>query len=94
MIIDKMNLFQKKKTVSDVLVAFFDTNLKATYLRLASELRLKGINTEIYFDKEPLKAQLAYAAKQEIPYMIIIGSKEAEKRLKNVPSSISWPSFW
>lgn len=76
--IDKMGIFPKQKTVSDVLIAFFDTNLKATYLRLANELRSKGINTEIYFDKEPLKAQLAYAAKQEIPYVIIIGSKEAD----------------
>ncbi len=76
--IDEMGLFVKQNTLTKVLVALFDDNLKITYLQLVNELRQRGINAEIYFDKEPLKAQLAYAAKKEIPYVIIIGSQEAE----------------
>ena len=54
---------------------------------MAKILRNKGINCELYPSLEKLDKQLKYADKKGIPWVIIIGSDEAEKEvvtLKNL----------
>jgi histidyl-tRNA synthetase len=55
---------------------------------LAKELRQIGLNTEIYPDTATrLDKQLKYANKKQIPFVIILGPKEIEKKvitLKNM----------
>ena len=45
-------------------------------IKLATEIRSLGINTEIYLNDKKLKAKFKYADKLEIPYVIVIGDDE------------------
>ena len=42
-------------------------------IKLASNLRNNGINTEIFLNDKKLKAKKKYADKLEIPYVIVVG---------------------
>jgi len=56
-------------------------------LKLATELRSKGINTEIYYNNKGLKGKLTYANKLGIQFVAIIGEDEiktGEISLKNM----------
>ena len=50
-------------------------------IEVANVLRNNGINTEIYLNNKKLKAKFKYADKLEIPYVIVIGEDEIEKRV-------------
>ena len=50
-------------------------------IEVANVLRNNGINTEIYLNNKKLKAKFKYADKLEIPYVIVIGEDEIERRL-------------
>ncbi len=68
-----------KSTLTQVLVSVFNEELAEESLLLASELRSAGLNTEIYLGNDSmLRAQIGYAAKQDIPFMVILGPDEAK----------------
>lgn len=74
------NLLPANKTTTQALVTVFNPTLQNESFILASELRNAGINTEVYLgDDLMLRAQLAYAAKQDIPFTVILGPDEAAK---------------
>lgn len=84
---EKLGKIEIVPSLTKVLVVMFDSTLRNDYLRTANQIRKMGISTEIYFDEVSLKTQFTYAAKQEIPLVVIIGSKEkAENKvaLKNM----------
>ena len=45
-------------------------------IKLATEIRKLGINTEIYFDNKKMKAKFKYADRLNIPYVLVIGEDE------------------
>jgi histidyl-tRNA synthetase len=47
-------------------------------LGVAENLRSKGISCEIYHEQAKFDKQFKYAEKKNIPFVIIIGSKEME----------------
>ncbi|MEP7374842.1 MAG: histidine--tRNA ligase [Chitinophagaceae bacterium] len=56
---------------------------------LAQELRNRGIRTELYHENSKFDKQFKYAEKKNIPYIIIMGSKELEEKtcvIKNLGS--------
>ncbi len=56
-------------------------------LKLMSQLRDAGIPSEIYPDAGKMKKQMEYANRRKVPFVVIIGSDEIEKRsatLKNM----------
>ena len=56
-------------------------------IKLATNLRKSGINTEIYLNDKKIKAKFKYADKLEIPYVIVIGEDEINNNqvtLKNM----------
>lgn len=59
-----------------VLIAKLDNSLIPEYLSLASVLRKKGVKTEIYLEDRSLSAQLKYADKKGLPFIIIAGREE------------------
>ncbi|MCL4394608.1 MAG: histidine--tRNA ligase [Chloroflexi bacterium] len=59
-----------------VLVTIFSPELIDPSLALAEQLRSKAINTETYLGADRLGAQLKYADRKGIPYVIIIGPDE------------------
>jgi histidyl-tRNA synthetase len=87
-IIDQNLWPESAKSTAQVFVSIFDPSFEQYSLKIASELREQGINTETYLNsKEKLSNQLKYADRKNIPYAIIAGSNEAEKQevvLKNL----------
>ena len=69
-----------KKSISDVLIIPMVEDLKIP-IEVANVLRNNGINTEIYLNNKKLKAKFKYADKLKIPYVIVIGEDEIEKRV-------------
>ena len=75
-----------KKSISEVIIIPMIENLEEP-IKLATELRNLGINTEIYSNNKKLKAKMKYADKLQIPYVIVIGEDEINTnkiKLKNM----------
>lgn len=86
--LQKFNLLPSSNTLTQVLVTVFNSELRAESMLLAQELREAGLNAEIYLgDDSMLRAQIAYGAKQGIPFVAVLGPDEAQKglvQLKNM----------
>jgi histidyl-tRNA synthetase len=65
----------KEKSISKVLIVPMLEDLTVP-IKLASNLRNQGINTDIFLNDKKLKAKMKYADKLEIPYVIVIGEDE------------------
>ncbi len=78
-VMEELKMFPPEvgQTVTQVLVTVFDEARRADSLRVASELRRAGLDTEVWFDLDGLGKQLKYAAAKGIPFAIILGPDEA-----------------
>lgn len=77
---EKLNLLKKKQTSVKVIVLNLLPELKKDYLALSQVLRAANINTSFYLgDDRAFQAQLAYAVKMEIPYVVIMGGDEDKR---------------
>ena len=75
-----------KKAISEIIIIPMLEDLSEP-IKLATELRNLGINTEIYSNQKKLKAKMKYADKLQIPFVIVIGEDEInsnEIKLKNM----------
>ena len=61
----------------DVLIIPMDTKVEC--LKIATSLRAKGINTLIEMNDRKIKKSFAYADKQHIKYVIVVGNDELDK---------------
>lgn len=69
-------------TKTRVLVTVFSPELLKQSLKVSSLFRQENINTELFPNPETkLDKQLKYANQKGIPYIIIVGSEEAEKNM-------------
>ena len=74
--LNELNLIKTtKKSISNIIIIPMMDNLEEP-IKLATELRNLGINTEIYSNNKKLKAKMKYADKLQIPYVIVIGEDE------------------
>ena len=76
----------KQKSISKVLVIPMIDDLEVP-IKVATSLREKGINTEIFLNDKKLKAKMKYADKLKIPYVIVIGEdevKSGEFKIRNM----------
>lgn len=70
---------------TNVLVTIFSPNLLKDSLRITKQLRENGISSECYPDSEKkMEAQLKYANKKQIPYVIFIGPDETASKLLKI----------
>jgi histidyl-tRNA synthetase len=77
-VIEELNLWDSKPTVSEVLVSVFSGDFAKNSVEVAKKLREAGINTEKYLDASAkLEKQFKYADLKGIPYVVIIGPEEA-----------------
>jgi len=77
---EKLGTLKKKQTLTQVLILQLDAKLKNEYLAMAQELRNAGINTMLYLgDESMINAQINYALKKEIPYVVIYGEREKKR---------------
>lgn len=85
--LNELNIIKaEKKAISDILIIPITENLEEP-IKLATDIRKLGINTEIYLNDKKLKAKFKYADKLEIPYVIVIGDDEIKLnkvKLKNM----------
>ena len=61
----------EKKSIAEVLVVPMVQDLTVP-IQIATDLRKKGISTEVYLNDKKLKAKMKYADKLEIPYVIVV----------------------
>lgn len=88
--LDTLGLLKKRQTTVKVLILNLLPELKEEYLALAKNLRGANINTAFYLgDDRAFQAQLAYAVKKEIPYVIIYGDEDKKKGVYTVKNLIS-----
>ena len=72
------------KTAAQVLVSVMDETLAGQCMRVAFDLRRAGIRTEIQVAPGKLGKQLKRANRLGIPYVVLIGSNEAERDVVTV----------
>jgi histidyl-tRNA synthetase len=75
-------------TKTRVLVTIFDDDHISDSLGASQDLRGASLNTELYFDNDPLGDQIRHALKRGIPYVVIIGPDEAkvgQVTIRNLP---------
>jgi histidyl-tRNA synthetase len=77
---DELGLIPTTATKTQVLATVFESELRDATLVAARQLRMAGINTEIYPAADKMEKQLKYANKKNIPYIVIIGGDEAAKK--------------
>ncbi|MFH0979450.1 MAG: histidine--tRNA ligase [Candidatus Roizmanbacteria bacterium] len=78
----QLNLLPSKTTSTKVLVTVFSDDLLKKSVSVVNDLRNNKINADINFDNNlKLDKQLKYADKKGIPYVIIIGPEEVEKKV-------------
>ncbi len=76
----------EKYSMADILIIPMLEDLSKP-IEVASKLREKGINTEIYLNNKKVKAKFKYADKLKIPYVIAIGEDEINSntlKIKNM----------
>ena len=78
----------KKSSISEYLIIPMVEDLSYP-IEVATKLRLKGINVEIYFDNKSMKKKMNYANKQNVPYVVIIGEDEVAQNKVTVKNMIT-----
>jgi len=91
-VLEELNLFPENLQVSTKALFF---NMGETESRFAfgimQQLRSKGIACELYHEQAKINKQFTYAEKKNIPFVIIIGSKEMEEKscpVKNLSTGV------
>jgi len=77
-------LIQPGQTHVKVLVTTMDDTLHETYLRLGTQLRQKGIPTEIYLAGGKFGKQMKYADRAGIRFAVIVGGDEAAQGIATI----------
>lgn len=94
-VMEEMKLFPEDLRVSTKAL-FFNMGTKESEFSFAvmQQLRSKGIACELFHEETKIAKQFSYAEKKNIPFVIIIGSKEMEEnncQVKNLSSGKQEP---
>jgi len=75
------------KSLTQVLIMVLDDKLIGHYHKLATQMRKKDINVEVFPIKKKIPQQFKYAENKTIPFVVFCGEDEAKKsqiNLKNI----------
>lgn len=75
------------QTAAEVIIFNLDKKLTADYLKMATNLRNAGLDTEFYYEPVKMDKQFKYAEAKNMQVAVIYGADEAEDRkvtLKNL----------
>jgi len=77
-VVEELNMLPSAvgQTAVQVLVTVFEPGLLQDSLRLVAELRNAGLRCELYYHADPLGAQIRYALKKGVPFVVIAGPDE------------------
>lgn len=88
LVMEELNLFPEALgDTLDVLCINFGDAEALQSLKLLQKIRSFGLKAELYPENSKMKKQMAYADKRNIPFVVIIGESEVQKRsfvLKNM----------
>jgi len=74
--LEELGVIDKVRTPAPVLIAWFDKDRLADYLRLAAVIRAAGIGVEVFPEPKKLGQQLAYADRRGFRVALIAGQRE------------------
>ncbi|PIA82203.1 histidine--tRNA ligase [Gaetbulibacter sp. 4G1] len=90
LVIEELGLFPETVTKNiKVLFINFGDDEALFSLKAIKQLRLQGINAELYPDAAKMKKQMNHANKREIPFVVLVGDEEMKSNtftLKNMDS--------
>jgi histidyl-tRNA synthetase len=81
---EERGLLDNTPLSSNVLVTYFDDTTLPYSLDILNTLQQAQINAEIYMEPAKLSAQLSYANKKQIPYVIVVGPDEMKTNIVKV----------
>ena len=84
----KLMKSNEQKSISKVIIIPMVEDLSYP-IKVATALRERGINTEIYLEPKAMKKKMNYANKQNIPYAIIIGEDEVVNEKVTIKNMIT-----
>lgn len=76
--LDQLKLIEPVATTATALIAYFDRDRLADYLRLAAQVRARGVPVEVYPDAKKLGQQLKYAGQRGFRVALIAGQRELD----------------
>ena len=80
-VLEELNLFPQDVQVSTKALFFNMGEAESRFaFGIMQQLRSNGIACELYHEASKINKQFTYAEKKNIPYVIIIGSKEMEEK--------------
>lgn len=85
----QLGRFEPQPSLTQVLIARFDSEGMAHNLVLASQLRNAGLRVEIWYDDDRMKKQFAYADHQKIKYVLIAGPDERTEGMISLKDMLS-----
>ncbi len=81
-VLEEINGFPNFSSVfTRLLFVNFGESEAAYCMKLSSQLRNEGINTEVYPDPSKIKKQMSYAESKKIPFVALVGSEEMSKNI-------------
>jgi histidyl-tRNA synthetase len=90
LVMEELNLFKTfDPPRPDVVFVNFGDEEALYCTRAIQQLRRRGVKAELYPDSAKMKKQMNYANKREIPFVVLVGSKEIQANtytLKNMQS--------
>ncbi len=90
LVIEELGLFPETVTKNiEVLFINFGNDEALFSLKAIKQLRLQGVNAELYPDASKMKKQMNHANKREIPFVVLVGDEEIKSNtytLKNMDS--------
>ncbi|QQG45572.1 MAG: histidine--tRNA ligase [Candidatus Sungiibacteriota bacterium] len=88
--LDKLGLLKKRPTRVKILILNLGPEFRPEYFSFAKNLRGANLNTELYVgDDRSFQAQLAYAVKKEIPYVLIYGDQDRKKGVVTIRNLVT-----
>jgi histidyl-tRNA synthetase len=94
-VMEELDLFPKDLKISTKALFFNMGEKESTFaFGIMQQLRSKGIACELYHEETKIAKQFSYAEKKNIPYVIIIGSKEISEnncQVKNLSTGEQQP---
>jgi len=72
------------QVASDVIVFNLDQSLVSKYLKIVTDLRNAGFNTEFYYETAKIEKQFKYAESKNIKLAVIFGTDEAKNDKVNI----------
>jgi len=94
LVLEELGLFPEavNKNVEVLFINFGDKEALFS-LKAIKQLRLKGINTELYPEADKMKKQMNHANKRNIPFVVLVGEEEVKSNSFTLKNMISGEQF-